>query len=402
MALLQIDGSITEENNTKKHHPAFLNAAFRPFFLLGAAFAALSIPAWALSFLGLIEFKFYGGAYAWHLHEMLFGFFPAIMVGFLLTAVQTWTKRKCIEGWWLAALVLTWLLGRITLAFQPVFFRDYTIVIDLLFLPACAVFLARPILQAKMWRNLFFVPILLVMAMMNTVFHFSLSSDSIVDITTISHAMVILAALVMSIMGGRVFPMFTANGTKTPRVNSIRWLEQLSILSIVIVFITTLAQNFVPNTLSIAVLFVAGISNLVRALRWRLWVTFKVPLVWSLHLSYLAMSLGFILLALAKMHLIPSVSIGFHSITVGGMGLMILSMISRVSLGHTGLLIKANIWVICSLLALSLAAIDRVTGSLFGMEYSIVIASSALLWSIGFLIFVFAYTKILFTENMSR
>jgi uncharacterized protein involved in response to NO len=240
------------------------------------------------------------------------------------------------------------------------------------------------------------------MAMMNAVFHFSLSSESIVDITTISHAMVILAALVMSIMGGRVFPMFTANGTKTPRVNSIGWLEQLSILSIVIVFITTLAQNFVPTTLSIAVLFVAGISNLFRALRWRLWVTLQVPLVWSLHLSYLAMSLGFFLLALAKMNLIPSVSFGFHSITVGGMGLMILSMISRVSLGHTGRLIKANVWVTCSLLALSFAAIDRVTGSLLGMEYSIVIASSALLWSIGFLIFVFAYTKILFTENMSR
>ena len=196
--------------------------------------------------------------------------------------------------------------------------------------------------------------------------------------------------------------MFTANGTKTPRVNSIGWLEQLSILSIVIVFITTLTQNFVPNTLSIAVLFVAGISNLVRALRWRLWVTFQVPLVWSLHLSYLAMCIGFILLALAKMNVIPSVSIGFHSITVGGMGLMILSMISRVSLGHTGRLIKANVWVICSLLALSLAAIDRVTGSLLGIDYSIVIASSALLWSIGFLIFVFAYIRILFSENMSR
>jgi uncharacterized protein involved in response to NO len=402
VALLQIDGSITDEKSRKKHHPVFLSAAFRPFFWLGALFGALSIPAWALSFLGLIEFDFYGGAYAWHLHEMLFGFFPAIMVGFLLTAVQTWTKRKCIEGWWLAALVLIWLLGRITLVFQPAFFRDYTIVIDLLFLPTCAVFLARPILQAKMWRNLFFVPILLVMAILNAIFHLSLSNDPIIDITTISHAMVILAALVMSIMGGRVFPMFTANGTKTPRVNSIGWLEQLSILSIVIVFITTLTQNFVPNTLSIAVLFVAGISNLVRALRWRLWVTFQVPLVWSLHLSYLAMSLGFILLALAKMHLIPSVSIGFHSITVGGMGLMILSMISRVSLGHTGRLIEANVWVICSLLALSLAAIDRVTGLLLGIEYSIVIASSALLWSIGFLIFVFAYIRILFSENMSR
>jgi uncharacterized protein involved in response to NO len=402
VALLQIDGSITDEQNTKKPHPAFLNAAFRPFFWLGALFGALSIPAWALSFLGLIEFNFYGGSYAWHLHEMLFGFFPAIMVGFLLTAVQTWTKHKCIEGWWLAALVLTWLLSRITLAFQPAFLRDYTIVIDLLFLPACAGFLARPILQSKMWRNLFFVPIFLVMAMMNAVFHFSLLSKSIVDITTISHAMVILAALVMSIMGGRVFPMFTANGTKTPRVNSIGWLEQLSILSIVIVFITTLADSLVPNTLSNAVLFVAGIANLIRALRWRLWVTFNVPLVWSLHLSYLAMSLGFILLAFAKLNVLPSVSIGFHSITVGGMGLMILSMISRVSLGHTGRLIKANVWVICSLAALSLAAIDRVTGLLLGIDYSIVIASSALLWSIGFLIFVFAYIRILFSENMSR
>jgi uncharacterized protein involved in response to NO len=401
LALLQIDGSIADKNNTKKH-PAFFDAAFRPLFWFGAIFGALSIPTWALSFLGVIELNVYGGAYAWHIHEMLFGFFPAIMAGFLLTAVQTWTKRKCIEGWELGALVILWLLGRITLFTQPEFLEDYVLIFDLLFLPSCAGFLARPILQARMWRNLFFVPIFLVMAILNATFHFSLSNDTLVDVTTISHSMVILAALVMSIMGGRVFPMFTANGANAPRVSSIAWLEQLSVLSILVVFITILIESWVPDTLSISVLFIAGIANIFRALRWKVWVTFHVPLVWSLHLSYLSMSLGFLLIALAKTGAISNLSIGYHSITVGGMGLMILSMISRVSLGHTGRLIKANSWITLSLISLSLAALDRTIGPLVGIDYFIVIASSALLWSLGFLIFVFGYTNVLFKEKISR
>lgn len=373
----------------------FLRLAFRPFFWLGALFSLLSIGIWGLSFTGYIEFTPFGGGYFWHAHEMLFGFAVAIICGFLLTAVQTWTGVPSIKGKLLALLVIIWLIARILLAFPSVVPHGFIILIDLLFLPLAAFFLAIPIIKVQMWRNLFFVPVLLLMSVINGLMHLSAQQVIAISFLTLSHVMVLLVTLIMCVMAGRVFPMFTASGTNTTKVVPIKWLEQLSIASVVgCVFLTTNLLTLSP-ALEAGVFITAAIANFVRALRWRIWVTLKTPLVWPLHLSYWAICTGLLMLGLNRLGLLSNISLAFHAITVGGAGLMILAMISRVSLGHTGrkLLVGHVMTLAFGLIVLTFVA--RVVSPLFLSSYTFLILLSCTLWILAYGIFVIVYFPVL-------
>lgn len=393
------NGQVSSTPIQTKIWPIF-QLAFRPFFWLGALFGTLSIATWGLAFTGHIEFNPLAGIFFWHAHEMLFGFIVAIIAGFLLTAVQTWTGFPSIKGKSLALLVLVWLAARILLAFPFLSSAYLIIAIDLLFLPLAAFFLAIPIIKAKLWRNLIFVPILLLMAALNTCMHLAAQGLISVPFLTISHIMVLMVTLVMCVMGGRVFPMFTANGTQTKQVPAIAWLEQLSILSVIAsILVTSDLINFSPM-LAASIYLVAGLSNFVRALRWRIWVTTNTPLVWSLHLSYWAISAGLIMLGLAKLDILSNATQAFHSITVGGSGLMILSMISRVSLGHTGRMIQPSKAMTFAFGLLVLTFFSRVLAPLLFSQYSIIILLSAALWVLAYTTFLVIYLPILFKPRV--
>lgn len=374
----------------------FLSMAFRPLFWLGALFSLLSIAMWALSFNGVVAFEPFGGIYFWHVHEMLFGFAVAIITGFLLTAVQNWTGVTSISGGALGCLVLVWLLARVFMAFPDGMSSRFIILIDLSYLPLAAYFFAKPIFKVRQWRNLFFVPILLVMALLNALMHLSLIGEISLSYISLSHIMILMVALVMVIMGGRVFPMFTANGTGTARVANIEWLDKLAVGLVLLSIIVELGGFPLPKLLSGSMFIAAGIVNLIRAIRWRIWVTLKTSLVWSLHLSYWAVCLGFILIGLTKFNDFLSVSMAFHTITVGGMGLMILSMISRVSLGHTGRPIKVGVLMGLAFLAIFLGFIVRVLLPIFISEYTVLIFISASFWVFAYSCFVVSYAAIIF------
>src|SRR5690348_13141081 len=97
--------------------PAFLSYGFRPFFLGAAVFASLAVPAWILILTGAIRSNFLYAPREWHVHEMLFGFLPAAMTGFILTAIPNWTGRVPVRGPLLAFLWSLWVAGRLMLAF---------------------------------------------------------------------------------------------------------------------------------------------------------------------------------------------------------------------------------------------------------------------------------------------
>jgi uncharacterized protein involved in response to NO len=396
---LQINGQVTSEKVKDTSWP-FFNLAFRPFFWLGALFSVFSISMWSMSYAGAINFSPYGGSLFWHIHEMLFGFAATIMIGFLLTASQTWTGNRTINGKPLAALVILWLSARILMAFPLLSSSVLIMVIDLLFLPIAAVALALPIIKAKMWRNLIFVPIILVMTILNGLMHYSLSSNVNITFTEISHTMVLMIALVMSIIGGRVFPMFTANGTQTHRVNPIAWLEKLAMLSIIASIIASIKVLALPAPVTASIFVIAGIANLVRAIRWRFWITLTTPLLWSLHLAYFAMSSGLVMLGLTEVNVLNNASLAYHAITVGGMGLMILSMISRVSLGHTGRMIKVGKLMTIAFLLMALAFVVRVIAPVFFDQYAQLIAVSAKLWVVAYSAFVVSYIPVLFKARV--
>lgn len=383
-------------NQTQAKQPiAFFELAFRPFFLLGALFSSLSIVVWALIMRGDISATLYGGSLWWHIHEMLFSFAVAIISGFLLTAVQNWTGVKTINGTKLMLLVLLWLTARVLFFFPTIAPMWLIAAIDIAFLPCAAIALAHPIIKVKLWRNLMFVPILLVMAFINIAMHFAANTNDAALMSTASSAMVMMVTLVMTIMGGRVFPMFTANGTQTSRVQAIDWLEKLTISSTILVVLLTFNFVTLAPAIKAAILFFSAACHAIRVFRWKIWVTLKTPLVWSLHISYWCIPVGMVMYGLSELTTAVTHSQAIHTFTVGAMGTMILSMISRVSLGHTGRGIAVGKTMTFALVAIVFSFVIRVFGSYWLNDYSEVISTAAFFWVLAFGCFFVLYLPIL-------
>ncbi len=399
MAILLPSGQIAEPSEQARGWP-FMRLAFRPLFWFGALFAMLSIPIWALTYTGKLAFNPFGSGYFWHIHEMLFGFAVAIITGFLLTAVQNWSGLASVKGNSLLALVLLWLCARVLLAFPNLAPTWLIIALDLAYLPLAAFFLALPIIKAVLWRNLFFIPILLAMSGVNALMYAALYGHLTLSFIEISHIMVMLISLVMVIMGGRVFPMFTANGTNTPRVTNIPWLDKASIASVMLCIAVTVVGASLPRQLTGSLFLIAGVLNFIRALRWRIWVTFNTALVWPLHISYWAICLGLMLMGLFHFGWLTTISVPIHAITVGGMGLMILAMISRVSLGHTGRMIKASKPMNCAFWLMVVTLVIRLIAPLTDTHYAPLILLSATLWAVSYALFVIGYAKIVFSARI--
>lgn len=372
-----------------------LRLAFRPLFLLAALFACLAVAVWTGVLTRGWLFQPYGGSYWWHAHEMLFGFVVAVIAGFLLTAVKNWTGVPGIKGKALFALVAVWLAGRLLIALNSESLTWLTAVTDLAFLPIVAVCLARSVLKVKQYRNLIFVPLLLGMTLSNGYMHWGVLQQEPQWLQTGSHAMVILVTAIMCVLGGRVFPMFTANGTGTPRVPPIPWLEKLSLASIGGLAIVFLVPVKLPSVVLAALLFIAGISHFSRWLRWRFWVTFTTPLVWSLHAAYVCIPMGLLLLALHYGFGTLSFSLAMHVITVGAMGGMILAMMSRVSLGHTGRKIQVGRWMTAAFLCLLLALFSRTLVLSLFVDPSLPLILSAVFWCAAYGMFFIKYAPIL-------
>ena len=143
--------------------PVFFAAGFRPFFLFSAIQAVVMLPVWLLTFFGLLEVGTNWNPVVWHAHSMVFGFASAAIGGFLLTAVPSWTNSHHVSGRPLAVLFGLWLAGRIATGLAGVLPPAVVAVADLGYLPLLAVLLAKPLIEAKKWRNIAFLPILTVM-----------------------------------------------------------------------------------------------------------------------------------------------------------------------------------------------------------------------------------------------
>ena len=384
-----------EDNADTKEPVPILRLGFRPLFLAGASFSVFALLIWAGVLSQSWEFNPYGGSYWWHAHEMLFGFVSTIIAGFLLTAVQSWTGVPGVKGYRLLFLVMLWLSGRVVILFNVNLPSWCIATIDVMFLLTTAFFLALSIIKVRQYRNLFFVPVLLLMSLSNVYMHMAIYLSDAQWLVIGSHGMVMLVMALMCVLGGRVFPMFTANGTKTSKVEPWPWLEKLSLLLVAVLVIVFMFVIPLSKT-AIAVLFsLAAFAHLLRWLRWRFWVTFKTPLVWSLHSSYFCIPLGMGLFAFHFFGFSISFSLPMHVITVGAVGGMILSMISRVSLGHTGRPIISDLMHTAAFVFILLSLLFRVSGSLLSDMQTALLIASVICWCGAYGIFVVKYIPIL-------
>lgn len=315
--------------------------AFRPFFLGAALFSLLAIGWWSWWWLNPSSWMPYGGLLWWHGHEMVFGFTCAVIAGFLLTAVQNWTGVPGLKGRPLMALFGLWLLGRLSISLPLNLPTEMIAAIDSSFLFAVALCMAYPVILAKRWRNLMFVPLLLILAGLNITSHLSLVDSPAMALHAIKTG-VFLICLIVAIIGGRVMPMFTTNGLaaagiRITKPEAIRPLELTSLLSLLLV-VCAYSYGFeqLNPTLLLSLLVLASVSNTLRFLRWQFWRCLSVPLLWSLHLAFAFLPIGLLALTLQQLGLLTNPSALLHGFTVGVIGSVILAMIARVSLGHTG------------------------------------------------------------------
>jgi uncharacterized protein involved in response to NO len=382
-----------------------LRLAFRPFFLFGALFSVLAIGWWTWWWLNPSVWTPYGGAVWWHGHEMIFGFAAAIVVGFLLTAVQNWTGVPGLRGLPLGLLFGLWLAGRLLISFGGAIAAEVIIIVDSSFLLVAAMAMAYPVITAKRWRNLMFVPILLVLCGLNLTSHLALQSNPLLAMKALQTA-VLLISLIIGIVGGRVMPMFTTNGLMTAGIKITkpepkRWLELSSLLSLLLVVISSLIGfDQLPNAFNISLLAFTAITNSFRFLRWGFWRCWSVPLLWSLHLAYMFLPLGLIALLLVEIGLLENISAALHCFTVGTIGGMILSMISRVSLGHTGRpLIAPKPMVLAFILLLLGTALRVILPGWFSAYSAVGIGLAGILWVTAFAIFCGCYAKVLISPK---
>jgi len=326
-------------DNTKLDKiPAVFQLGFRIFFLSGTLFSVIALLLWGNIFFHGMNVTPIGGSYWWHGHEMVFGFSTAIIAGFLLTAVQTWTGIPSVKGKTLSALFILWLAARLLLLFPGDISLWIISIVDLAFLPFVAIALGYPIFRIKQWRNMIFIPILLLLSVENFMAHRGVWLEQPDVSQNAIWSAVITVVLLISLMGGRVIPFFTARATGSEQPAPILWMELLANIPLLLILLFYLFNK--PESVSLSAIsgiaYFAAVFQFIRLVRWQFWLCFKEPLLWSLHFTYLFIPLGLVMLGMHYSGMEITASHALHSFTVGTVGGLILAMISRVSLGHTG------------------------------------------------------------------
>lgn len=363
--------------------------AFRPFYLLASTFAALSIGLWALQFAGWLGRPYLQGP-LWHAHEMLFGFTLAVIVGFLLTAGRNWANRPTPTGLPLAALAALWVAGRV-LVLTP--FGWAAAVVNAAFPLAAAIALAIPFIAAGNRRNYFFVGLLLLMSAAVLAVH--LDQLGVLRFPGWAGIQVGLDVVlfIISVMGGRVIPMFTNNGV--PGANATRRpiLEKLALGSVLLLLVADLLQVHGPLLAMLAAACAA--AQLARWALWQPWKTLRTPLVWVLHAAYLWIPVHLALRAMAAQGLVTP-SAATHALTVGAIGGMVIGMMTRTARGHTGRPLQADRYEVACYAMVLIAALVRVVAPLVVPAHTVnAVVCSAALWSAAFALYTVRYWPVL-------
>ncbi|MGY2438131.1 NnrS family protein [Pseudomonas sp. SDO52101_S400] len=377
--------------------PVF-SLGFRPLFLAGAGFAALAILIWGLWLYGhWFDLQAAGGMLAWHRHEMPFGFAAAIVAGFLLTAVPNWTGIPGVRGGALIALVSVWLLGR--LAWWMPLPDGLILALQWIFLPLLAVMLARDLITARKRDN---YPIVLVLALMAGCQALTLigifRDDAGLQRQGVLGALWLIAAL-MTVIGGRVIPFFIQRGLNrlpAPAANPLP--TRLLLIGSLLTAVTFAAGlNDSPRPWLAALFVLTGSLQGLRLIRWHDRGMWRVPLLWSLYLAYGWMALAIWAMAAWHLGLLGQQSLATHALAVGGVGGLILAMIARVSLGHTGRLLQPPKIVVLGFALALIAAGCRVLLVPFS---SLGLGLSVVLWCAAFVLFLRHYTGILLKPRL--
>jgi uncharacterized protein involved in response to NO len=383
--------------------PPVLRGGFRPFFMLAAAWAAFAVLAWLCTFLYGVPLRSAFAPLAWHRHEMLFGFAGAAIAGFLLTAIPNWTGRLPIAGLPLAGLAGLWVAARAAVWFSGTVGLLPAALFDVGFFLLFAFVAGREVLAAKN-RNAPVVAMVLLFALVDA-WDYAAAAGWAGDEAAPSHAAIAVVVVLISVVGGRIIPSFTRNWMAKRGFSSglPGQPDRFDLAAIGLTALALIGWILLPNTIWAAGgLAAAGAVQAVRLARWRGWRTWRDPLVLVLHAGYAWIPLGLLLLGASNAGAAVPASAAIHALTAGAVATMILAVMTRASLGHTGRELRANAATSTLYACITLGAVLRVVTGLGLMDYRTGIAASGALWALAFVLFVIAYSPVLLLASRTK
>ncbi|MEY9179416.1 uncharacterized protein involved in response to NO [Bradyrhizobium sp. USDA 326] len=373
--------------------PLFANS-FRPFFLLAAIQAALSILVWLPMFHGELSVSSAFAPRDWHVHEMLYGFLPAVITGFLFTAIPNWTGRLPIQGRPLGVLLMVWLAGRIVVTVSANIGWAFALIVDAAFLALVVAAATREIIAGGNWRNLPVVGLVFALLAGNIAFHVEAHDQGAADVSIRVGISVVI--LLIALIGGRIIPSFTRN-----------WLVKFNPGRLPVPFgrfdgavigcsaLALVSWIVAPSNAVTGVLMaLVGGLHLLRLARWAGDRTFRERLLVILHVGYVFVPFGFILHALAVLGVLPP-SAGIHAWMAGAAGTMTLAVMTRASLGHTGQALTASPAIQGIYAAIVIAALARIAAVVSPAHGDVLLHIAACGWIVAFLGFAIAFGPLL-------
>jgi uncharacterized protein involved in response to NO len=365
---------------------------FRIFFLSAATWSLVAVVIWVSHVSGILSVPFAYPQLLWHQHEILFGFLNPAIAGFLLTAVCVWTGTNRLHGPPLFFLWLIWLTGRLTATFGGTDLAILSTIINLAFLPLVALDAGQRILRAKQFHHLVIIIVILLLWLMEM--------GTLLYSGVFTSGALILVAALMLVMGGRITPAFTANwlrlnGLDPSVVRTIPVVEKMLLASL---FLLVIVIFKFPVLVPVAACLTAVIA-LVRILLWRGWLARREPLLWILHLSLLWIPVALFLFAGHYVFGWPATA-WQHALGIGAMGGLILGVMTRVILGHTGRALVLPAGIVPAYLLIQCAVIIRLLTVFAVVPWQWGVLAAAIAWVLAFTIFLWRYTPILLAPRI--
>lgn len=378
-------------------------SGFRPFYLLGALYAPLLALGGGAAWLGAVDLGASGGLPLWHGHEMLFGFASAIVIGTLLTALPSWAGTPELRGGRLAGLTAAWLAGRLAFWAAPWLPPVLVAVLDLLLWPALFLMLAPALLRVRQRLYLLALPIVAAMAAANGAYHQAVVGGDLDAAAQALRAAVWTLMVLFSLKGGLLTPVFTGNALREQGRGDVAptsmALEALALALLVAVATSDLLQA--PSALTGVLAAAAAVAQAARVLRWRGWRVADQPLLPAMHLSFAWFVAALLLRAAEAFTSALPPATWLHAFTVGALGLMMIGLMVRVVLRHTGRPLRPPPPMRGAAVAVFAAAALRLAAGVHGLPAA-AYAASTLLWAVGFVVYLGLFGAILVRPSLPR
>jgi uncharacterized protein involved in response to NO len=334
---------------------------------------------------------------------MLYGFAAAAVAGFLLTAIPNWTGRMPLQGEPLILLASLWVAGRLASAISNWTGPGVAAVVDLAFLTVLLLAVAREIVAGRNWRNLPMVGALSLLLAANGLMH--LDAMGFANTGEFGRRLGLAVLLMMiGLVGGRIIPSFTRNWLAKQDAADLPAafgaVDRMALAGAALALASWVVEA--PSLFTGPLLIAAGLAAALRLARWRGLATLREPLLLVLHLGHGWLAAGLLLLGVSALTDLVPASAALHALTAGAIGTMILAVMTRATLGHTGRALVAGTGTTAIFAFVSAATLARIAVWWLPQHYDLLLKAAGLAWIAAFLLFLAIYGPMLLRPRLTR